>query len=217
MTSRVVLCSVTSSNQWCLSRGIFNYDRKQLVLSRFLVPLASRRLEALVILMLLSSLLPGVLGKHPRLLAFSLVILSARTLADTAVVDLVMSELSMMIIRAMIVSSDFCTLRECLVLHGSPHWRRGVSPGVHNVPPKDVRCVGRTIFMFAWDVSALWRIPPPWGVGILGLPQNEDLWRLRALCGLDWFGLHTGTLSAGEWYDDDYVVTMCWRSWTDAR
>ena len=102
-------------------QGIFNYARKQLVLSRFLVPLASRHLEALVILMLLSSLLPGVLGKHPRLLAFSLMILSARTLADTAVVDLVMSELSMMIIRAMIVSSDFCTLRECLVLHGSPH------------------------------------------------------------------------------------------------
>ena len=61
---------------------------------------------------------PRRIGKaSPSLLA----ILSARTLADTADVDRVMSELSMMIIRAMIVSNDFCTPKECLVPHGSPH------------------------------------------------------------------------------------------------
>ena len=75
---------------------------------------------ALVPLILLRSMLPGVLGRLLHLLASLLVTLSARTLAVTADVDRVMSESSMMTTRAMIVNNDFCTPKECLVPHGSP-------------------------------------------------------------------------------------------------
>ena len=91
---------IISNRQWCLSRGISNYDHKQGGLSQPSVPVASLHPGALVILILLRSMLPGVLGRLLHLLAFLLVILSARTLADTADVDRVMSESSMMTTRA---------------------------------------------------------------------------------------------------------------------
>ena len=101
-------------------QGISNYDHKQGGLSLPSVPVASLHPGALVPVILLSSMLRGVLGRLLLLLAFLLVILSARTLAVTADVDRVMSESSMMTTRAMIVNNDFCTPKERLVPHGSP-------------------------------------------------------------------------------------------------
>ena len=102
-------------------------------------------------------------------------ILYANSRVDTAVVGHVISAVSMMTTRAMIVNSDSCILKGYLVHHGSPRLSRPVPPGARSVPLNDVLCVGRMISTFACDVSInLRRAPPPVGVGILGLPRLED-------------------------------------------
>ena len=86
----------TSSRQWCLSRAISNCDHKQVGLFLLSVSVARLHPGAMATLSLGCSMLPGVLGRLLHRWASSLVILSARTPAGTADVDLVMSELSMM-------------------------------------------------------------------------------------------------------------------------
>ena len=52
------------------------------------------------------------------------------------------------------------------------------------------RPVGRTIFIFAWDVSDLWRIPPPGGgwrsLGCPGMKICDDPWLYVGLTDLDY-------------------------------
>ena len=92
------------------------------------------------------------------------------TFAAIAEDDLVMLVLNTMTTPAMIVSSNSYTLREYLVTHGNSLFCRGASLGATDALPNDVLCVSPTIFTSACDVSISLRlIPPPWGVGILGL------------------------------------------------
>ena len=171
--------TLNSHKKCCLYRDIFNYGPRHLLLSLTSeLPVLIRLLDQ-VIRTMLCRLLLGALGRHLSLSASSLGRHSARIPAATAELGLVMLVLSMITTPTMIVSNNFCILRECLVPHGRFRFCRAVSLGITDALPKDALCASHMIFTFVCDVSAILRlIPPPWGMGIHGRPcMNLDITR----------------------------------------
>ena len=161
---------IISNNRCSLYKVIFSCGPRHPLLSLTSELRAGRRLLDQVIRRMLRRVLLVALGRHRSPLASLLGIRSARILAATAEDDLVMLVLNTMTIPAMIVSSNSCILKGYLLPHGNCPFCRGVSLGATDALPNDVLYVSPMIFTFACDVSiSLWLIPPPWGVGILGL------------------------------------------------
>ena len=195
---------LTSARQWCRFRAISSSDHKQRGPFLHSALIASLLLVTRLSLTQVGNLLPDVLGRLPPRWASFLGTLFAKTLAGTADVNHVMSGLNMMIIPATGVSSVFYILVVCLVPHGGPRLRRGVSPGVLTALLNAALHVDYMSSMSVWTVSMLWRFPPPGGVEIPGL-RLSDAWRMQFISGglpnWNWYYLALlGNGLLGHWF-----------------